>query len=105
MSAAVSGYRASVPTRRDYERFADLTFEDFRRMATDGSLSKYEKIGFPDSYRAGAENEIFEDIVAKSPALGAKNKTALDIGPGCSDLPRLLIAFCARQDHELLLVD
>ena len=51
--------------RRDHERFAELTFDDFRRMATDDTLSQYEKVGFPDEYRAGLEGVIFEDVVAK----------------------------------------
>ena len=46
----------------DHDRFADLTFDDFRRMAGDESLSQYQKIGFPDEYRAGAEESIFHDI-------------------------------------------
>lgn len=87
------------------ERFADLTFEDFRRMATNDSLSKYEKIGFPDSYREGAEAAIFEDILAKLPVLNDDRRTVLDIGPGCSDLPRMLDDLCRRREHQLLLVD
>jgi len=42
-----------------------LTFDDFRRLATDATLSPYEKIGFPDEYREGYEAAIFADIVAK----------------------------------------
>jgi len=88
-----------------YERFAELTFDDFRRMATDDSLSAYEKIGFPDEYREGSEEAIFEDIVAKLPALTGTQRTILDIGPGCSDLPRMLDELCQRQDHTLILID
>ena len=40
-------------------------FEDFKQLASDASLSKYEKIGFPDSYRAGKEEAIFTDIISK----------------------------------------
>ena len=40
-------------------------FEDFKPLAEDPALSKYEKIGFPDSYRAGKEGAIFEDIISK----------------------------------------
>jgi hypothetical protein len=88
-----------------YERFAELTFDDFRRMATDDSLSNYEKIGFPDEYREGSEEAIFEDILAKLPALTRTQRTILDIGPGCSDLPRMLDELCQRQDHTLILID
>jgi cyclopropane fatty-acyl-phospholipid synthase-like methyltransferase len=93
------------PADRNYERFGDLTFDDFRRMAADDSLSKYEKIGFPDEYRAGAEEAIFADIVTKLPALDGRAKTILDIGPGCSDLPRMLDRLCQRCGHTLILVD
>ncbi|MDQ3936313.1 MAG: class I SAM-dependent methyltransferase [Actinomycetota bacterium] len=81
------------------------TFDDFRALATDDSLSQYEKIGFPDSYREGAEEAIVEDIAAKLPALGGERNRFLDIGPGCSRLPRMLIELCARRGHRAVLVD
>jgi hypothetical protein len=68
----------------DHERFADLTFDDFRRMAADDTLSPYEKIGFPDEYRAGAESAIFRDIVAKLGLADARDQLVLDIGPGAA---------------------
>jgi hypothetical protein len=86
-------------------RFADLTYEDFRRLAVDPSLSCCEKIGFPDSYREGKEGAIFRDILGKLTALGARRKTVLDVGPGCSGLAHLLVEHCERQGHTLLLVD
>lgn len=89
----------------DYKRFADLTFDDFRRMAGDDALTQYERIGFPDSYRAGKEEAIFEDITAKLPALAGEGKVVLDVGPGCSGLPLMLVELCRRQQHTLLLVD
>lgn len=89
----------------DYKRFENLTFADFRQMAKDGSLSCYEKIGFPDSYRKGKEEAIFQDIVEKLPSLRARNKVVLDIGPGCSGLPLMLIDLCQRNEHTLILVD
>jgi SAM-dependent methyltransferase len=89
----------------DYKRFSKLDFDDFRRMALDPELSKYEKIGFPDSYRQGKEDAIFQDIVSKLPPLDDTSKTVLDIGPGCSDLPRMLIDLCRRQQHTLVLID
>lgn len=88
-----------------YQRFENLSFDDFRRMATDVSLSRYEKIGFPDSYRQGAEADIFLDISAKLPALSRKNQTVLDIGPGCADIPLMLIELSRQQGHTLLMVD
>jgi Methyltransferase domain len=100
-------YRAATmsPPGPDHERFADLTFEDFRNMAADDSLSRYEKIGFPDEYREGSEARIFDDILAKLPAIGDRGRTVLDIGPGCSDLPRMIDEHCVEHDHTLLLVD
>jgi hypothetical protein len=89
----------------DHERFADLTFDDFRRMAADDALSPYEKIGFPDEYRAGAEAVIFKDITAKLGLDDARGRVVLDIGPGCSELPRMISALCCERGDELLLVD
>lgn len=89
----------------DYKRFANLTFDDFRRMAQDDSLSIYEKIGFPNSYREDKEELIFSDIEAKLPSLSGRDKIVLDIGPGCSRLPLMLIERCREQGHTLLLVD
>lgn len=89
----------------EYTRFADLSFEDFKRMAKDDSLSCYEKIGFPNSYRQGKEKLIFQDILCKIPSLHQRNKTVLDIGSGCSELPQMLIDWCGKQGHTLLLVD
>ncbi len=86
-------------------RFAKLGFEDFRRLAQDGSLSAYEKIGFPDSYREGKEPQIFADILGKLSPLMKPNAVVLDIGPGCSEVPRLLIAHSRSLSQELHLVD
>ncbi|MGA8895738.1 MAG: hypothetical protein WB539_10560, partial [Planktothrix agardhii] len=85
-----------------YQRFAELKFEDFRKMATDNSLSIYEKIGFPNTYREGKENLIFTDIVNKLDLLQSREKTVLDIGPGCSELPLMLIELCRRNGHKLI---
>ena len=86
-------------------RFADLAYEDFRRLALDPSLSCYEKIGFPNSYREGKEEAIFQDILGKVAALRGRQKTVLDVGPGCSRLAHLLVERCERQGHTLLLID
>jgi hypothetical protein len=89
----------------DYERFKQLDFRKFVDLARDPTLSKYEKIGFPDSYRAGYEAAIFADIRVKLPNLAQPNQAVLDIGPGCSDLPGMLIELCDQAGHELVLVD
>ena len=82
-----------------------LNFAGFAKLAMDPTLSRYEKIGFPDWYRAGFEPRIFTDICAKLPRLHEDGLTVLDIGPGCSDLPGLLIDLCRARGHRLHLVD
>jgi hypothetical protein len=91
--------------KEDLTRFAKLGFEDFRRLAADTSLSMYEKIGFPDSYRAGKEPAIFADIVSKLPALQRRKSVVLDVGPGCSEVPALIIRHAIEMEQELHLVD
>lgn len=85
--------------------FSNIAFEDFRRLAATPELSKYEKIGFPDSYRAGHEEAIFADILGKLTPLSGTGKTVLDIGPGCSDLPALLSSHCRERAHRLHFID
>lgn len=89
----------------DLSRFENLTYDDFRRLATDETLTPYERIGFPTSYREGKEELIFDDLLRKLPALDSRDRRVLDVGPGCSTLPRLLIDHCAARGHELILVD
>jgi hypothetical protein len=91
--------------REDYERFSDLTYDDFKKMALDDSMSRYEKIGFPNAYREGKEERIFIDIKRKLPNLLLKSKVIMDIGPGCSELPFMLIDHCRSQGHTLILID
>jgi hypothetical protein len=86
-------------------RFAKLTFEDFRKLARDPSLSRYEKIGFPDEYRKGMEPIIVGDIRDKLPAFDANGKKIVDIGPGCSELPVILAELCRQRGHNLTLID
>lgn len=85
--------------------FVNIGFEDFRRLASDQALSKYERIGFPDTYRAGFEEAIFADILGKLTNLNAEERLILDIGPGCSDLPIMLIDHCRVRNHHLHLLD
>jgi 2-polyprenyl-3-methyl-5-hydroxy-6-metoxy-1,4-benzoquinol methylase len=95
-----------LPVSEDkYARFANLGFDDFRRLAADDSLTVNEKIGFPESYRAGKEGAILADLIARLPALGQTTKTVLDIGPGCGDLARVFVEHCERQEHDLVLID
>lgn len=89
----------------DYSRFQNLRYTDFRRMAQDSSLSEFEKIGFPDSYREGLGSAIFADIRRKLPHLERRHQTVLEIGPGCSEPPRLMIDLCRQHEHTLILID
>lgn len=91
--------------RDDPARFANIRMDDFRRMAADPALSRYEKIGFPDTYREGREAAIHADIVRKLPALQRAGATVVDIGAGCSDLPRMRIDDAVRLGQALHLVD
>jgi SAM-dependent methyltransferase len=85
--------------------WAMLDFAGFAALAGDDRLSKYEKIGFPDSYRQGFEGKILRDVCAKLPRLAERRLTVLDIGPGCSDLPTMLVELCRDQAHTLVLID
>ncbi len=89
----------------NFDRFKNLTYESYRQMARDGTLSEYEKVGFPDSYREGKGEAIFADILAKLPRLNERGLTVVDIGPGCSDPAKLMIAHCGAHDHRLIMID
>ncbi|OOG71461.1 class I SAM-dependent methyltransferase [Algoriphagus sp. A40] len=94
--------------KSDFEKFKNLTFEDFKKMANDDSLSQYQKIGFPDAYRENKENIIFDDIINKLNFQTADINSAgvlLDIGPGCSELPKMIIDHCNKFNFKILLVD
>jgi len=86
-------------------RFADLTYEGFRALALDPSLSLHEKVGFPDSYRAGREEAILRDVREKLTNLELAGRRVLDIGPGCGDLARELLALCHEKGHGIVLID
>jgi hypothetical protein len=83
----------------------ELTFDDFKELAKDDSLTSYEKVGFPTSYREGKEEAIFQDITRKLPNLAQTGGLVLDIGPGCSGPAFLVIDWCRRHGHQLILVD
>lgn len=82
-----------------------FSYETLRELAKNETLSIYEKIGFPDSYRNGFEPQIFHDITSKLTNLNQTHKTVLDIGPGCSEIPSFLIKLCDTQQHKLVFSD
>ncbi len=86
-------------------RFDARDFEGFKALARDASLSPHEKVGFPDSYRAGKDGAILRDMARKLPALRARRRRVLDIGSGCSPLALALIGLCQHRAHALTLVD
>jgi SAM-dependent methyltransferase len=94
-----------VPAQAPHERFADLTYEAYQRMAMDPTLSPHERCGFPDSYREGAEEAILADILSKLPALAGTGATVVDIGCGAGPLATALREHCSERDHQLILVD
>jgi hypothetical protein len=92
-------------TAIDHKKLATLGFEDFRALASDPALNQYEKIGAQESLRREQEAGIFADILSRLPALSERGRRVLEIGPGCSDLPRMLIEACVANDSHLALVD
>jgi hypothetical protein len=85
--------------------FDGLTYEDFRKRATEPGRSANEKIGFPDRYRDNAEGSILNDLISKLPALRRPGATVMDIGCGCGPLAQLLIEHCSANDQRLVLID
>jgi 2-polyprenyl-3-methyl-5-hydroxy-6-metoxy-1,4-benzoquinol methylase len=81
------------------------TYEDFRELARDPSLSLHERIGFPDSYREGKEDAIIADLRGKLKGLATPGRTVLDIGCGAGALCAAFVAACGAGGHRLLLVD
>jgi 2-polyprenyl-3-methyl-5-hydroxy-6-metoxy-1,4-benzoquinol methylase len=86
-------------------KLKSLTYEAFRERARDASLSPSEKIGFPDSYRAGKAELIQADLAAKLPALSRPSAAVVDIGCGCGELPELIAKNAQRLHQTLWLLD
>jgi hypothetical protein len=86
-------------------RFENLDYDAFRALAGDPSLSRHEKVGFPDSYRQGKEEAIFRDVVAKMGSLQRHGARVIEIGPGCSQMPVMLVGRCAELGGELMWID
>ena len=84
--------------------FDDLGFEDFKKMADDGSLSNEEKIGFTKGYRIGSETLIIRELLLNT-SFGNRKQTVLDLGCGCGVLVHRIIQESTQRDHFLYLVD
>jgi 2-polyprenyl-3-methyl-5-hydroxy-6-metoxy-1,4-benzoquinol methylase len=88
-----------------FARFAGLTYERFRALARDSSLSASERVGFPDAMREGYEEAILADLRAKLPALSRPGAQVLDIGLGASTLADRIVRHCAEVGLTLYAVD
>lgn len=88
-----------------HARFTGLTYEKFRELATDETLSVHERIGFPDDYREGAEVAILADIESKMPGLMTPGTRVADIGCGAGPLATTVIERCAERNQYLVLAD
>jgi hypothetical protein len=87
------------------KRFQNLTYDDFKRLAQDSSLSCHEKVGFPDVYRKGKEELVWQDILNKMPNLQKQKQVICDIGPGCSLLPQMIIDHASKRNSSLIFCD
>ena len=95
----------AIDGRVEPARFSGLTYEHFRRMAVDPTLSANEKIGMPDPARLGFDASILGDILKKVPPLTRHGQTVVDIGSGCGTFAHHFIAYCSELEHSLVLVD
>ena len=79
-------------------------FDYYKEKAVDDNLSTTEKVG---RYEKQAQDElnIFDDVKAKLPALESKDALIIDIGCGCSDPVKKLIANSHEYQNNLILVD
>ena len=79
-------------------------FDYYRDKAIDDNLSDTEKCG---RYAKQTEDEvhIFADVKSKLPALSKPNSLIVDIGCGCSDPVKKLIANSETHQNSLVLVD
>jgi cyclopropane fatty-acyl-phospholipid synthase-like methyltransferase len=83
----------------------ELTFQDFKVRASDNSLTRREKVGFPESYRNGIEEFIVNDICNKLDITNNSNQNILDLGCGCSELVDVFIEFSIANNKNLYLID
>lgn len=87
------------------KRVVSATFEKFKEMAKDDSLTIHEKIGFVNEQREGYADAIFADIISKLPAINLHDKKIADIGCGCDELAQLMIKKSVDNENSLYLID
>ncbi len=98
-------HRSAVNGAVETARFKDISFEDYGFRAIDPSLSNNEKVGFPDAFRDGHSETIWNDLLQKLPALSRRGSRVLDIGCGCGHLPQALILHTRVHDQHLTMID
>jgi 2-polyprenyl-3-methyl-5-hydroxy-6-metoxy-1,4-benzoquinol methylase len=95
----------SVDGSRESARFSRLGFDRFREMALDPSLTEVEKMGGARGHREGYDDAIWASFHELLPALAGTGARVLDIGSGCGEIARRLIALAERNGHRLTMVD
>jgi len=90
---------------REVQRFEKLGFDRFRDLALDPSLTEVEKMGGARGHREGYDDAIWACLRQLLPALEREGSRILDIGSGCGEIARRLIALSERRGHHLTMVD
>jgi len=84
----------------------DLSYDDFKSLALDNSLSSNQKVGFPDEFRTDDQYRlIFHDLCSKVANLSKQGIELLDIGCGCSLLSNLISSQLKHSGGHLWLCD
>ena len=92
---------SAIDGRVEPRRFAGLTYEDFRSMAGDPTLSANEKIGMPDPARLEFDESILADILQKVPSLERWGQIVVDLGSGCTAHTRASLHRLLRRSGAL----
>jgi 2-polyprenyl-3-methyl-5-hydroxy-6-metoxy-1,4-benzoquinol methylase len=90
---------------RETARFQKLGFGDFRSLARDPTLSEAEKMGFARGHREGFDDAIWTSLLGLLPRLSGASARVLDIGCGCGEIARKLIARAEGSGHRLTMID
>ncbi len=94
-----------VDGRAETERFRKMGFDRFRELALDPTLSEQEKLGAAKGHREGYDDAIWASMLALLPQLTRTGARVLDIGPGCGEIARRMIALGEANGHKLTLID